>query len=151
VAALEIVTFDMKPPTGQEIGNEILLDHRSVRLTKKTTTLKSLRCHLAHLHKVIPKSVIKDGVAAQLSWIYEVFRKGAPNDPRASLPHEEIIEEMIIVLSLGIILTTPTESARYLEFWAKRKKSRANARGGKARAMKDAKKNAEKYCDIFFD
>jgi hypothetical protein len=127
----------MKPPTGQEIGEEILLDPRSLRLTDISPTLKSLRSQLAPLHEVIPKSVIKDGVPAQLSWIYEAFRKGAPNDPRASLPHEEIIEEMIYLLSLrSSVFNDPVSNARYLEFWAKRKKARANAKGGKARAKK---------------
>ena len=136
----------MKPPTGKQIGEEILRDQRSELLTGATHTLKSLGSHLAPLHNVIPKSVINDGVPAQLSWIYEAFRKGAPEDPRASLPHEEIIEEMIDLLSLRRIrMLDPDGNVRYLEFWAKRKRARANAKGGKARAKKAAENISKNF------
>jgi hypothetical protein len=136
----------MKPPTGKQIGEEILRDHRSVRLPEATHTLKSLSAYLVPLHTVIPKSVIKDGVPAQLSWIYEAFRKGATDDPRASLPHEEIIEEMILLLSLSRLrMNDPHQNAQYLDFWAKRKKSRANAKGGKARAKNEAKNIVQNF------
>ena len=137
----------MKPPTGKQIGEEILRDPRCVRLPEGKRTLKSLSSYLVPLHTVIPKSVIKDGVPAQLSWIYEAFRKGAPDDPRASLPHQEIIEEMILLLSLSRLqINDPPQNAQYLEFWAKRKKSRANTKGGKARA----KNQAEIFRKFFF-
>ena len=113
----------MKPPTGKQIGEEILRDHRSIHLPEGPHKLKSLSACLVPLHAVIPKSVIKDGVPAQLSWIYEAFRKGATDDPRASLPHEEIIEEMILLLSLSRLrMNDHDENAEYLDFWAKRKK-----------------------------
>jgi hypothetical protein len=141
----------MKPPTGKQIGVEILKDHRSVHLPEGPHTLKSLSAYLVPLHTVIPKSVIKDGVPAQLSWIYEAFRKGATDDPRASLPHEEIIEEMILLLSLNRFrINDSHQNAQYLDFWAKRKKSRANAKGGKARAKNEAKNIVNNFLPLEF-
>jgi hypothetical protein len=58
---------------------------------------------------------------------------------------------MILLLSLSrFLINDPHQNAQYLDFWAKRKKSRANAKGGKARAKNEAKNIAKNFLPLDF-
>ena len=134
----------MKPPTGKQIGEDLLLNHCPELLTNGKPKLRVFRAYLAHLESVIPKSVFRAGIQSQLLWIYEVFRKGIPDDPRASLPKAEIIEELIIHLRLPRKAPHPQGfEVKSLTYWAQKKKTRANAKGGRARAKKAERKICE--------
>lgn len=112
-----------------------MLNHCPELLTNGKPKMMVFRSYLAPLKAAIPKSVFRDGVQSQLLWIYEVFRKGMPDDPRASLPHAEIMDEIIIHLRLPRKPPHPQGfEIKSLTYWAQKKKARANAKGGRARA-----------------
>jgi hypothetical protein len=141
----------MKHPKGKQIGEEIITDYFPKLIEKKTSTpkLKSLLPFLTELTDIIPKSVVKNGIPAQLEWIYVVYQKGTAADNRVNWPHEHVIARMATLFD-------SFNKKDFQKIWPLRdfkravilKKRRANRKGGKARAEK-AKKNIENSKNFF--
>lgn len=134
----------MKPPSGKEIGIELVTGifrgFRDHDIRRRSHPLKTLEPFLAELTDIIPPSVVKDGIPAQVAWLYKAYRKGTHADCRINTPHESIIRFMVQLFRE--IQIGGEERKHHLIKSAALKKSRANRKGAKVR-IQNWKKDEE--------